>query len=196
VNQLLDWVRQIAVFYILMTVVQQLLPGKKYRKYVRLYLGVVFILLVISPVFSLTGLTESLTAALNQVQEEIAREDLKLEVKAGNEARYQMILTEYRGLIQEKATEIAGKEGYVLQNLSVEFVEDSEAEDFGEILSMDVTLAEISEAGQEIYVAPIVVGEGETQPEEDLHPVLKKIRADLAQEYEISEDTIHIRMRG
>lgn len=189
--QVLDWVRQIAVFYILMTVVEHLLPAPKYRKYIRLYLGVVFILLVISPVFSVAGLSESLAEAMEEVQGRIAREDLKVEARTGNEARYQMILTEYKGVMQERITELAAQEGYFLKSLSVTFEEDIDSPDFGRILSLDILLAGSDFSFPEIRV-------GTESPEEETgeeHPVLKKIRADLAEEYGLSETVIQIRFQ-
>lgn len=188
-EQVWGWVRQVAVFYILMTVVERLLPAQKYRKYIRLYLGVVFILLVISPVFSITGLSESLADAMKEVQGQLAREDLKMEAKTGNEARYQMILTEYRGVIQERVTELAGQEGYFLRSLSVDFEEEIDSPDFGRILSMDILLSGAEVSFPEIRVE---AGGGEEETQEE-HPILKKIRAELAEEYGMEETAIRIR---
>ncbi|MCI8515055.1 MAG: stage III sporulation protein AF [Lachnospiraceae bacterium] len=192
-NRVLDWVRQIAVFYILMTVVQHLLPAQKYRKYIRLYLGVVFILLVISPVFSIVGLSESLAEAMEEVQGQMAREDLRLEAKTGNEARYQMILTEYRGVIQERVTQMAGQEGYFLRSLSVVFEEDTDSPDFGRILSLDIVLSGRGLSSSEIYIEPIETGEEPWQEDGEAHPIMKKIRADLAEEYEVPQEVISVR---
>lgn len=45
-----DWVKSIVFYLILLTVVTHLLPGKKYEKYVRLFTGMLMIMIVIKPV--------------------------------------------------------------------------------------------------------------------------------------------------
>ena len=181
-SQVLNWVWRIAVFYLLMTVTEQLLPSEKYRKYVRLYLGVVFLLLVLSPAASLAGLKEDLTEAMEQAGRQAARDELRIEQEAGNEARYRVILSEYREWIRTQTAQLVSEEGYSLEDLEVDFEEDPEAETFGRIREMWLTVAQVPETG--------MVRAGET----DLsgHPVMEKIRADLAQTYEIETGQIVI----
>ena len=120
-SQVLNWVWRIAVFYLLMTVTEQLLPSEKYRKYVRLYLGVVFLLLVLSPAASLAGLKEDLTEAMEQAGRQAARDELRIEQEAGNEARYRVILSEYREWIRTQTAQLVSEEGYSLEDLEVDF---------------------------------------------------------------------------
>ena len=47
---ILEWVKQIACYMVLVTVLADLLPKKNYEKYFRLFAGLVLILLVIQPV--------------------------------------------------------------------------------------------------------------------------------------------------
>ena len=57
------WVRDIAFYTILMTVLLHLLPGESQRKYVRFFLGIVLMLVVLSPVLKLAGVAEELDKA-------------------------------------------------------------------------------------------------------------------------------------
>ena len=76
---LLEWVQQIAVFYLFMTMIEQLLPSGSYRKYMRLYAGLVFVMLVLSPIVNLPQLGAGLTEALEEAKREMEKEHLKLE---------------------------------------------------------------------------------------------------------------------
>lgn len=58
-----EWIRDIAFYTILMTVVLHLLPEGSQRKYVRFFMGVVLMLVVLSPLLSATGLSGSLDMA-------------------------------------------------------------------------------------------------------------------------------------
>ena len=57
---ILDMVRMIAVFYLLEQMVLQLIPGERYDRYVRFYLGLLLVLLLLQPVFQIFRLSEQL----------------------------------------------------------------------------------------------------------------------------------------
>ena len=57
---ILDMVRMIAVFYLLEQMVLQLIPGERYERYVRFYLGLLLVLLLLHPVFQIFRLSEQL----------------------------------------------------------------------------------------------------------------------------------------
>ena len=57
---ILDMVRMIAVFYLLEQMVLQLIPGERYERYVRFYLGLLLVLLLLQPVFQIFRLSEKL----------------------------------------------------------------------------------------------------------------------------------------
>lgn len=61
-QEILDMVRYVAVFYLLEQMVLNLLPGKIYEKYVRFYLGLLLVLLLLQPVFRIFRLTEQMDA--------------------------------------------------------------------------------------------------------------------------------------
>lgn len=55
-------VRYVAIFYLMEQMVLNLLPGKIYEKYVRFYLGLLLVLLLLQPVFRIFRLAEQLDA--------------------------------------------------------------------------------------------------------------------------------------
>ena len=57
---ILNRVRMIAVFYLLEQMVLQLIPGERYERYVRFYLGLLLVLLLLQPVFQIFRLSEQL----------------------------------------------------------------------------------------------------------------------------------------
>lgn len=57
---ILDMVRMIAVFYLLEQMVLQLIPGERYERYVRFYLGLLLVLLLLQPVLQIFRLSEQL----------------------------------------------------------------------------------------------------------------------------------------
>lgn len=57
---ILNMVRMIAIFYLLEQMVLQLIPGERYERYVRFYLGLLLVLLLLQPVFQIFRLSEQL----------------------------------------------------------------------------------------------------------------------------------------
>lgn len=74
-REILDMVRYIAVFCLLEQMVLHLLPGKIYEKYVRFYLGLLLVLLLLQPVFRILRLTEQLDtkALVYELEQEVER---------------------------------------------------------------------------------------------------------------------------
>lgn len=66
-------VRYVAVFYLLEQMALNLLPGKMYERYVRFYLGLLLVLLLLQPVFHIFRLTEQMDAAalVQELEQEV-----------------------------------------------------------------------------------------------------------------------------
>lgn len=61
-QEVLNMVRYVAVFYLMEQMVLNLLPGKIYERYVRFYLGLLLVLLLLRPVFRVLDLTKQIDA--------------------------------------------------------------------------------------------------------------------------------------
>ena len=51
-TEIYQWIRILAVFYILFTAVLQLMPDKKYERYIRSFMGLLLIYMLCTPLFS------------------------------------------------------------------------------------------------------------------------------------------------
>ena len=102
-----DWVADIAFYTLLMVVVLHVLPEKHQRKYLEFFMGVVMIILVMSPLLKFTGLEQKLdeSYALGTYDQEL-QEFLQ---------RQEQIETEYQVMLEEKFYE-AAREQEVLES--------------------------------------------------------------------------------
>lgn len=62
-EEIYQWMKNLAVFYILFTAVLHLVPDRKYERYVRFFMGVLLIFMLCIPVFSILGKTGELLDA-------------------------------------------------------------------------------------------------------------------------------------
>ncbi len=94
---LFGWVQDIAFYTLLMVVVLHVLPEKSQRKYLQFFMGIVLMILVISPFLSALGLDR-------QLDETYARQTYDQELQEFLE-RQKVIEEEYQRHVEEKLDE-------------------------------------------------------------------------------------------
>ena len=158
-TELLGWVKNLAVYLIFSELLFQILPHKRYRKYLRFFSGLILVLLILSPLLSAGGLEQRLLDAMDsfsQIQSSDEMEDVGLS-------------GEYEAILESRVEEMVEQEGYRLASFSAELCLDPEAENFGEIYSLTAVLRQ---EGQEeeggIRVEPVVIGKEKKEVEPEL----------------------------
>ena len=63
-----EWMKNLAVFYLFFTAVMNFLPDNSYKKYVQFYMGLLLILVILSPVFQFTGLENEIYSFFREFQ--------------------------------------------------------------------------------------------------------------------------------
>ena len=59
-EEIYQWVKTLSVFYIVFSAVLHLIPDSKYERYIRSFMGLLLIYILITPVFSLLGSGEKM----------------------------------------------------------------------------------------------------------------------------------------
>ena len=62
-----EWIRGMVFYLILMTMIMNLLPDKKYEKYLQLFTGMVFLFLVFEPLAEISGLEAEVAGAFERL---------------------------------------------------------------------------------------------------------------------------------
>lgn len=76
-----DWMKCLAVFYILLSTILHLVPTGQYERYVRFFMGLLLIFMLCTPVFSILGKSGEITESFQQFyqMEENQREGQEME---------------------------------------------------------------------------------------------------------------------
>lgn len=172
-----EWLRNVAVFFLLMTAVLNVLPEAKYRKYVQFFLGLVMLAVLCKPVLALGNLSDSLEQALERLTlEEEARGLRESQIRI--DGLQQEVL--YRAYEEEAAGQI---ETFLkergLEPLQTEVSIGGDGEDGISVERIEVT-AQRTEGGEETETS------GEA----------RELRKELAEVYQVSEAHIIIRLCG
>ena len=54
-----QWIETIAFYLVILTIVIQLIPNNSYKQYIRFFIGLILILMLVEPVWSIFGMKES-----------------------------------------------------------------------------------------------------------------------------------------
>ena len=95
------WIQDIAFYTLLMEVVLHVLPEQEQKKYLQFFMGIVLIILVISPALSAAGLDQ-------QLDESYVRQTYDQELQEFQE-RQKAIEEEYERRLEERVEEAAGE---------------------------------------------------------------------------------------
>ena len=114
-ENLYAWIKNLAVFYLLFTMVLHLVPAGKYEKYVRFFMGLLLILILLIPVFTLFGKAEELGESFQLLYD---KKEEERKVQEGENLQKMFI---WKSLEQQLEEEIA--EDLMKKNMKVEKVE-------------------------------------------------------------------------
>lgn len=76
-EQIYNWILNISVYLIVVSAVMHAIPGKDYGKYIRFFSGLILILLLITPVLSLTGMKGRFDALYSGYEYELEKAEIE-----------------------------------------------------------------------------------------------------------------------
>ena len=76
-----SWIKCLAIFYILLTMLLHLVPTEKYQRYVRFFMGLVLMVMLVTPVLSLLEKSRQLPDSFSGLYQQEEQKRLELEKK-------------------------------------------------------------------------------------------------------------------
>ena len=162
-----EWIQNIVVFLLLMSLVRHLIPGDSYGKYIRLTTGMILIMLLLTPVTKLLNMEAWIDQKLFQNQMEIIASDVRMSSDLFDVQRH--FSENFKQAIGEEIKTYFENEGMKVEFLQMEMNEDMEDDGYGEIYSLYVGICPMDVAlmktGQKtmIEIKKVKVGSGKNQ---------------------------------
>ena len=161
-----EWIQNVVVFLLLMTMAGQLIPDEKYKKYIRLTMGLLLILVILLPLTRLAGMDQ-------RIYQNFIKESFRIsaaDAQAGEEifGMDGTFVKEYRQMIEEEVRTYFEADAMVVKYCELDMNEDVESSDYGQIYRMKVGIlpkdknisqGETSEKSGHVYVEEIRIGE-------------------------------------
>lgn len=115
-EDLYQWIKNLAVFYMMFTAVLHLVPDKKYERYIRSFMGLLLIYMLCTPVLSIFGKSGEM---LRQFSENYQREKNLLEQKEAENLQAFYLNQGYESEIAEKITDSLRDTGIKIADAAV-----------------------------------------------------------------------------
>ena len=96
VDAIFSWIRSLVSYLILITMIENLLPDKKYEKYMRLFAGSVFLMLLLSPILEFADAKEQAAEAFSRLTLQNEARVLQREIEEADTVRIQNMMELYR----------------------------------------------------------------------------------------------------
>ena len=135
-----EWIRNLTAFFLFLSVMENLLPGQKYGKYIRLFAGMVLILLAVEPFTSGFNLDEVLARSYEDLVIRGEAGELKEQLGATEQKRLGQILSQYEEAVGRDVREIAQSCGLTVMDCRVRIEGDEDSPEFGTVRKIAAVL--------------------------------------------------------
>lgn len=180
-----DWIKNIIYYLILISLVFQILPNEQYRKYMKLFTGILLVIIVLKPVrvFMNDESLEKVKAAFYQYNGKEENFSAKMEEF---QKQQEKISEEYVAeTLKEQIQNIVGNKGYYVQKAELEKQDETEV--------LCISLIKGDASGKDIIVEAIQIQENQEEVESD---EVKEIIKEVADYYQIEESAVEIQLGG
>ncbi|MCD8222281.1 MAG: stage III sporulation protein AF [Clostridiales bacterium] len=128
-----QWLRNLAGYFVFLSVLDQLIPEKSYGRYIRLFAGLVMMLMVISPFTDRAGITEAIVRAFQEMEFQDEAGELKKEILGAERERLTRLIRQYESVIAGDIVRMAAENGYEVLDCRVTIGGDESEENFGKV---------------------------------------------------------------
>lgn len=196
------WIRNLTGFFLFMSVLEQVLPGRRYGAYIRLFSGMVLILLVLQPLTGRLELEELLARYYEQFVFQYQAEDLKKELLGTEKQRLLQVIGQYEEAVSENICQMASDIGVSVSFCQVEIGDQEGAQDFGKVKRVRLTVGGEREAAS-LLVEPVKIAvsqhsgngeDGSKEKHEKETQETARLRQKLESYYGLEEGYVEIRV--
>lgn len=172
------WVKNLVCFYIFLTAILHLLPKESYRKYVRFFTGLLLVIMVFTPIFSLLKDKDSLYEKIEQAGFFQEMENLKLDTAYLESSQQKIYQEEYEKAICMDVEQMVERQELKAKKVEVSLTADCQVEH----IYIEAELSE--ENGESVQKA--VFSEGME------YPSVHELQKELEDFYKVGEEKIEI----
>lgn len=188
-----QWIKTIIIYLIIITVIQNLLPQGRYVKYLKVFTGLILIVIIIQPITSLVGLDKKLDNNLFESQFKLSQEELMKDYEKFNNQQKNLIVDSMKEQIEAQIKFILEQDEIYVKSVNVE-IEDDDINNL-DISRIDiVTTMEEVKKSETIKIDKIIIEKNNSTEVKTGEEIVfeKKIRNLLINFYNVPSNNIYI----
>lgn len=148
---LYDWVKNLAVFMIFISIIRNLLPKSHYEKYVKLFTGMLVILLVLQPLSGFLGVQDRIDTLFSLDLYSQEMDEMKADFVQAGSGYEDALLNEYEEQIKKQVTLLLQEEGVQVSQIDFYVCMEEGADEYGNISRMEIYLGEEEEKNSDKF---------------------------------------------
>ncbi|MFQ9933589.1 MAG: stage III sporulation protein AF [Lachnospiraceae bacterium] len=190
---MLEYIRRIAVFIVAESVMLGIVHNEDYKKFIKMCSGMIMIILVLSPLDRLFGITDTISGFLREITNEREYEEAREALASGIEGNLtdsgiEKVKGEYEKLLKEQIGQKAAEYGYELVGVEVSF--DENQDNYIGMIRLTMTMEDKEESRGEIIIEKINIGDENIKAVEE--PDIMAVKNYITDTYGIDYDRISV----
>ncbi|WP_143415184.1 stage III sporulation protein AF [Geobacillus sp. E263] len=195
----IEWVTNILIFILFATMIDLLLPSSNMQKYVKMVVGLILLLLMLSPILKLLSIDPDrwFASIISEKgsQQEMMKNEIEMKKKEIQASQRAYILEQMAVQMKNKVDEELMKEyGLSVEDVSLQTKEKENLQIPKDIETIEVVLTKQEKLGE---IQPVIIDTSKpiNEPNHD-HQLEKEIRTFLATTWEVDENKIAVQVKG
>lgn len=135
-----EWIRGLTAFFLFLSVMENLLPGKKYTKYIHLFAGMVLILVALQPFRGAADLEGVLARSYEGLVIRGEADELREELGQAEKQRLKQIFSQYEKAVEQNVERLAQSCGTQAEYCQVVLEDREDSPEFGRVIKIAVRL--------------------------------------------------------
>jgi stage III sporulation protein AF len=195
----IEWVTNILIFILFAMMIDLLLPSNNMQKYVKMAVGLILLLLMLSPILKLLSIDPDrwIASIISEKgsQQEMMKNEIEMKKKEIQASQRAYILEQMAVQMKNKVDEELMKEyGLSVEDVSLQTKEKENLQIPKDIETIEVVLTKQEKPGE---IQPVIIDTSKpiNEPNND-HQLEKEIRTFLATTWEVDENKIAVQVKG
>lgn len=196
-----DWIKNIVMFLILAKILEYLIPNGNMKKYVKLFTGVLLMLIILNPVIKYSGLSNKLNYNIIMRDFELKTPSVEEQINQNKDLKNDITIKLYKEKIVSHIMQLLTNEDINVSRVNVDVVEDYNSDNYGALTKVVVTISEkqVDKPGdiQIQKVETITIGDKQSTTNQEVKSseqiiLEKNIKNMINNFYNLSSDNIYI----
>lgn len=195
-SSILTWVKQIVIFYIFSNFIIHVLPSGNYQKYVKFFVGIILIAIVLNPLVGMFKLDTLFEDLYNSAVSSNSLNEMRVDLKYAEQSKFDAITEPYKEEIIKNVEKIVMDNHLYPVRSNVVFNMDSESESFGQIQAINLQVSKKYTSDSKIVIDKIKIevenSESNSKKTNNLSVDSLNIQNSIAEFYNISPSNVNI----